>query len=248
MVKQFQQDWTRQLAPDAIRSACRDSGYLWRQRLLDPVVTIQLFFVQMLHGNTACTHLRHLAKVAVTASAYCQARMKLPLTVFQQLLRSVSNALQHEPLDEGRWLGHRTFWVDGSSSSMPDTPALQEHFGQPGRQLPGCGFPVAHLMTLLHAGTGMVLRVFAAPLRTHDMSQKELMVFALIDNLVHLVMGQATQRQHVDMERISFLDALRWLAAARDDEILITLVVNPHRPYRCEPRVRKRRPKQYPLM
>ncbi len=80
------------------------------------------------------------------------------------------------------------------------------------------------------------------------MSQKELMVFALIDNLVHLVMGQATQRQHVDMERISFLDALRWLAAARDDEILITLVVNPHRPYRCEPRVRKRRPKQYPLM
>jgi len=61
-------------------------------------------------------------------------------------------------------------------------------------------------------------------------------------------MGQAAQRQHVDMDRISFLDALRWLAAARDDEILITLVVNPHRPYRYEPRVRKRRPKQYPLM
>ena len=137
VVKQFQQEWTRQLEPDAIRSACRDIGHQWRQRLLDPVVTVQLFFVQILHGNTACTHLRHLAKVAVTASAYCQARMKLPLTVFQQLLRSVSNALQHEPLDEGRWLGHRTFWVDGSSFSMPDTPALQEHFGQPGRQLPG---------------------------------------------------------------------------------------------------------------
>ena len=171
VVKQFQQDWTRQFEPEAIRSACRDIDYQWRQRLLDPVVTIQLFFVQILHGNTACTHLRHLAKVAVTASAYCQARMKLPLRVFQRLLRGLSERLQHAPLDEGRWLGHRTFWVDGSSFSMPDTPELQEHFGQPGGQQPGCGFPVAHVMALFHAGTGMVLDVFAAPLHTHDMSQ-----------------------------------------------------------------------------
>ena len=84
--------------------------------------------------------------------------------------------------------------------------------------------------------------------KTVDGVLKELMVFALIYHLVRLVMGQAAQRQHVDMDRISFLDALRWLAAAREDEILITLVVNPHRPYRYEPRVRKRRPKQYPLM
>ena len=394
--------------------------------LLDPVTTIQLFFVQILHGNTACTHLRHLTKLNVTASAYCQARMKLPLAAFQQLLRSVSDAVQPEALDQGHWLGHRTFWVDGSSFSMPDTPALQEHFGQPGRQVPGCGFPVAHLLALFHAGTGMVLRVFAAPLRTHDMSQvvalhpelhptdvlvgdrgfcsyahlallvqadvhavfrmhqkqivdftpgrshveparrgkghkgqprsgwlkrlgehdqlvqwlkpltcpqwmdaeqfahlpdrlevrelryrvhrkgfrvqsitlvttlldaalytvealaqlywarwgietnfahlkttmgldvlkcktvdgvlKELIVFALIYNLVRLVMAQAAQRQQVDIDRISFIDAARWLAAARDEESLPWLVTNPHRPYRYEPRVRKRRPKQYPLM
>jgi hypothetical protein len=72
---------------------------------------------------------------------------------------------------------------------------------------------------------------------------KELMVFALIYNLVRLVMGHAAQRQHVAIDRISFIDALRWLATARDNELLITLVVNPHRPYRYEPRVRKRRPK-----
>jgi hypothetical protein len=44
-------------------------------------------------------------------------------------------------------------------------------------------------------------------------------------------------------DRISFIDALRWLAGARDDELLITLVVNPHRPYRDGPRVRKRQPR-----
>jgi hypothetical protein len=64
----------------------------------------------------------------------------------------------------------------------------------------------------------------------------------LIVHLVHLVMGQATQRQHVDIDRISFIDALRWLAAARDDEFLSTLVVNPCRPSPDEPRVRKRWP------
>src|SRR5215212_10992133 len=106
VVKQCQQDWTRQLEPEAILTACRDVAYRWRERTLDPVTTIQLFFVQILHGNTACTHLRHLTTCPVTASAYCQTRMKLPLTVFERLLHSVSHALQHNPLEEGRWLGH----------------------------------------------------------------------------------------------------------------------------------------------
>ncbi len=427
VVKQFQQDWTAQLEPDAILNACHDVGYEWRDRCLDPVTTTQLFFVQVVNGNTSCTHLRHLTKLDVTASAYCQARTRLHLTVFNRLLRAVGDDLQHEPLDEGRWLGHRTFWADGSSFSMSDTPELQEHFGQPGGQKPGCGFPVAHMMALFHAGTGLVLRMLGAPLRTHDLSQvtrlhpelrpgdvlvadrgfcsyahlallahrgvhavflmhqkqivdftpgrphvepgkrsqkgqaglprsrwvkplgkqdqvvdwlkpatrpgwmtpqqyaqlperlevrelryrvgqkgfrvkmitlvttlvdsarysledlaelffarwgietnfghlkttmgldvlkcktvngvlKELIVFALIYNLVRLVMGQAARRQQVAIERISFIDAMRWLAAAQDDEPLPALVVNPHRPYRYEPRVRKRRPKQYPLM
>ena len=77
---------------------------------------------------------------------------------------------------------------------------------------------------------------------------KELIIFALVYNLVRLVMGQAARRQQVPSDRISFIDAARWLAAARDDEALPLLIVNPHRPYRYEPRVRKRRPKQYPLM
>jgi hypothetical protein len=77
---------------------------------------------------------------------------------------------------------------------------------------------------------------------------KELIVFALIYNLVRLVMAQVARRQQVAIDRISFIDAARWLATVRDDESLSSLVVNPHRPYRYEPRVRKRRPKQYPLM
>ena len=84
--------------------------------------------------------------------------------------------------------------------------------------------------------------------KTVDGVLKELMVFALVYNLIRLVMWAASLRQSVDVERISFIDAIRWLASADPSEQLIRLVVNPHRPYRYEPRVRKRRPKQYQLM
>ena len=53
---------------------------------------------------------------------------------------------------------------------MPDTPELQNHFGQPGCQPPGCGFPVAKILALFHAGTGLLLDVIATPLRTHEMA------------------------------------------------------------------------------
>jgi len=130
VVQQFQQDWTAQLEPYAILKACHEVGYEWRERCLDPVTTTHLFFVQVVNGNTACTHLRHLAKIEVSASAYCQARSRLPLKVFTRLLRATGNALQQEPLEEHSWLGHRCFWVDGSSFSMPDATFIDQVVSQ----------------------------------------------------------------------------------------------------------------------
>jgi hypothetical protein len=77
---------------------------------------------------------------------------------------------------------------------------------------------------------------------------KELTVFALVYNLVRVVMLTAAKRQGVPLERISCIDALRWLSTARPGEPLPPLVVNPHRPGRVEPRAVKRRPKPYPLL
>jgi hypothetical protein len=77
---------------------------------------------------------------------------------------------------------------------------------------------------------------------------KELHVFALVYNLVRQVMLTAAAQQGVAVARISFIDALRWLQTAEPGAPLGKLVVNPARPNRQEPRVRKRRPKQYPLM
>ena len=44
-------------------------------------------------------------------------------------------------------------------------------------------------------------------------------------------------------DRISFVDVLRWLRGAEEGEEMPEVVVNPWRPGRHEPRVKKRRSK-----
>jgi hypothetical protein len=423
VLRQFKADVATALAAETITHICGYLGYVCRKRILDPVTTIHVFLVQILHGNIACHALSRLAGVAFSAEAYCQARMRLPLALFEDLLEHVCDALFPQMQDSARWHGHRTWTVDGSSFSMPDTPELQEHFGQPSAQAKGCGFPVAHLLVLFHAGTGLLLRVLASPLRTHDMRHaaithaemdegdilladrgfasfahlallflrrmhgvfrchqrqivdfrvgrphttqgkarkgfprsryvrhlghwdqvveytkptskpnwmdeatwarlpatllvrelryltaqrgyrtrvitlvttlldpvrypatelaqlylsrwqievnlrhlkttmglevlhckrvagvlKELYMFAIAYNLVRLVMLEASRRQRVPLDRISFIDALRWLRDTPAGRPLSDLVVNPSRANRLEPRVIKRRMKEYPLM
>jgi hypothetical protein len=164
-----------------IRQICRDLEYPFRQRSLTPIVTTYLFLQQVLHGNSPVGALRHISGLDFTDSAYCQARARLPLAFFRRLQRAVTGTCRHDdtPDPAGRWHGHRLVLIDGSSFSMPDTPELQEAFGQPGGQASGCGFPTAHLLVLFDAPTGFLRHALPAPLRTHDLSQAAAMHRAL---------------------------------------------------------------------
>lgn len=400
-----------------------------RQRRLTPLITTHLFIRQILEGNTSVPELRRLAKLSFADSSYCDARQRLPLAFFQRLNAAVLDRCRRYADDDPRalWHGHRVFFLDGSSFSMPDTPDLRAAFGQSGQQAPGCGFPTAHLLVQFHAYTGYLMNAMPGPLRTHDLADltwthrglragdvvagdrafcsyahlamrqkrgvfslfrahqrliisfeprrthvppnrqphkaeaglprsrwlrrlgrddqlveyfkpaecpawmdsqeyaslpsslvvrevrvpirtpacrvreltlvttlldrrryppevlarlyekrwsvevnlrhlkqtlhmdvlrceswqgvwKEMLVFVLVYNLVRRVMVEAGRRQEVEPERISFVDAWRWLREARRGEELPPLQVNPWRPGRVEPRVKKRRPKPYDLM
>ena len=74
---------------------------------------------------------------------------------------------------------------------------------------------------------------------------KELLVYALVYNLVHLVMLRAARSQGVMPDRVSFIDAVRWLLCAAPGEPLGHLVINPRRKDRHEPRVVKDREDTY---
>lgn len=423
-LEEIKQDPLQHIDSGALKAYCEEIHYEWRDRSLNPLTTIYLFLLQILHGNTACSHLRHLSGKDFTDSAYCQARMRLPLRVFQWLLRILYKLLVPLSEKEGLWKErHRVFLMDGSSFSMPETKALRDHFGLPGGQQEGCGFPMAQMVVLFHAATGFLMDVIASPWRTGELPQgvslhenfhdgdvlvgdrgfcsyahlallwmrgvlglfrahqrhrvdftpqrpychprqrgklkglprsrqvrllgvkdqivewfqplspprwmsasqyatlpaslvvrelcyrvavpgfrtqevtlittlldeelysakdlaelygmrwqaethlaelkttmgmdtlrcttvegvlKELMMFALVYNLVHLVMLKAAHKQGVPLHRISFIDALRWLASPWPQKTLDWLKVNPYRPHRVEPRAKKRRPKKYP--
>lgn len=94
--------------------------------------------------------------------------------------------------------------------------------------------------------------------------RKEIHVHLLVYNLVRAVICEAGTRCGVRPRRISFKGAIQYITAHVDllahyrahqrpsaSTRLLDLVARqiiPHRPRRVEPRVRKRRPKNYPLM
>jgi hypothetical protein len=78
--------------------------------------------------------------------------------------------------------------------------------------------------------------------------RKELVVYALVYNLVHAVMMRAAAAQETTPDRISFIDTLRWLLLASPRQKLVLLVVNPKREGRYEPRVVKDYSTRFPGM
>src|SRR5215204_4844531 len=86
------QNVAQRLTAESIVKACHSVEYEWRQRALGPVETIHAFIQQVLHGNTACKHTVRLAGLNSSPEAYCQARARLPLTVYDRLLQQTSQA------------------------------------------------------------------------------------------------------------------------------------------------------------
>ena len=70
----------------------RRQGHVFRQRLFTPLVTLQFFCLQILHGNAAIAHLRQLTGIEFVPSSYSDARVRLPLNVFESNKRTVPSS------------------------------------------------------------------------------------------------------------------------------------------------------------
>jgi len=207
------------LPGDIILDACRKAEYKWRERKFDPVVTIHLFLLQVLNGNTAILHLRHLVRRAVNAAAYCKARMRIPLAVYETLLDHAARLASQgcEPV----LAGMRVLLVDAASSLTPDTRSIRKLFQQPRNIKPGCGLPMAKVLALFDAASGAILRPLICSLFVHEASNVWMLHPQLRSgdlivgdrafcSYVHLVMLHARgvfglfrvqQRQQVDFRR-----------------------------------------------
>ena len=84
--------------------------------------------------------------------------------------------------------------------------------------------------------------------RTVTGVRKEVLAFVLLYNLTRRVMLEATTRQGVAADRVSFVDALRWLLWSPPGAQVPELLVNPRRRRPSEPRRLKRGRKRFPQL
>jgi hypothetical protein len=89
--------------------------------------------------------------------AYCQARKRLPEKFFSDVARGTGRALETNVDPQWLWKRRRVYVCDGSSVSMPDTPANQHDYPQPDTQKPGLGFPLARIAAVFSLACGAVL-------------------------------------------------------------------------------------------
>lgn len=155
------------LSAGDVASACRLENHQWRERLWPPLATLWTFLMQVQEVGCSCREAVAMflagraatganADASADASAYCQARKRLPEGVIKRCMRLVAERLRDKIDPAHLWLGRRVWVVDGSSCSMPDTPELQAVFGQPSGQKPGCGFPVTTIVAMFSWATGAV--------------------------------------------------------------------------------------------
>jgi hypothetical protein len=166
---QIKRHFCRLLPDHVITGACQAAAHRWRDRKFDPVTTIHLFILQILNGNTAILHLRHLVRSAVNPAAYCRARIRLPVAVYLILLDYTARLASEgcKPV----FAAMRIFLVDGTSSLTPDSRSIRKLFDQPANIKPGCGYPMAKVLALLDAASGAILRPVICSLFVHEASR-----------------------------------------------------------------------------
>jgi hypothetical protein len=168
--RQFLQDgdlpFTTILTEDVIAQALATVGG-WLDRVFSPLVTLWVFLGQVLSADHSCraavarlnAHrlVRGQKPCSGRSGAYCQARKRLPEAFFSEAALRTGRALDAGADKRWLWQGRRVRVYDGSSVTMPDTPANQAAYPQPVAQKPGLGFPLARVGAVFSLACGAVV-------------------------------------------------------------------------------------------
>ena len=155
------------LSAEQVQEAVEQEGHAFRDRLYSPWVTLWVFLSQVLDATQCCRQAvarllayrvgRGLPACSPDSGGYCKARGRLPEAVLAQLTRVEGRKPLDEAPKEWLWKGRRVKLADGSTVSMPDTPANQKEYPQAPTQQRGLGFPIARLVVVFSLAVGTVL-------------------------------------------------------------------------------------------
>src|SRR3989339_666555 len=155
------------LSIEMIQQALAVCAIPWIETIYTPLVTLLVFLSQVMSADSSCRAAvarlvafraaQGLPSCSPQTGAYCTARKNLPEGFFAWLVRSVGAKLSAQAAAAWRWKGREVLVFDGSTVSMPDTPANQAAYPQPRSQKPGVGFPLARIAAVFSLACGAVL-------------------------------------------------------------------------------------------
>ena len=138
------------LTDEAITQALAAVGG-WLDRVFSPLVTPWVFLGQVLSADHSCRAAvarliahrvaRGQRPCSAHTGAYCQARKRLPERFVADVARRTGRELDARAAPEWRWEGRRVYVYDGSSVTMPDTPANQAAYPRPSGRASGSPWP-----------------------------------------------------------------------------------------------------------
>lgn len=161
------------LTSEQVNGVLAEEKVEFAERLYTPIITLWAWLTQVVDPDHSLRQAvaRLLAwrvaqdKPACSSDtgAYAKARGRLPENVLAKLTRRTGRDLLLEAPARWSWHGRDVKLIDGSTASMPDTPANQAAYPQAGTQKAGVGFPIMRFVVLFSLAVGTVLNAAYAP-------------------------------------------------------------------------------------
>ena len=145
-----------------------DEGTNSRDRVYSVRRTFWGFLYQALNPASPCREivrqiqalfcLDNRSSVDGGTSAYCQARLRLPLDILQRIRHAIAGrADKLLAQSQQLWHGLRPKVIDATTVTLPDTPKNQRAYPQSRAQKPGCGFPLMRILGIFSLSSGVLL-------------------------------------------------------------------------------------------
>ena len=140
-----------------------------RERLFPPTETLSMFLAQALNTDRSCQKVVNasalnrvancLPRCSTYTGAYCRARQRLPTPMVSTLARVIGQQMTALAPPSWHWRNRPVRLVDGTTVTLPDTPANQAVYPQSHNQKPGLGFPLCRMVGIICLGSGALLNV-----------------------------------------------------------------------------------------
>ena len=164
---------TQLLPKQEVQSVLEQHEVRFRQCVYTPLVTLWVFLYQVLAADQSCRAavarllarlcLSHSSPISARTGSYCKARQRLPQACIADLARRSGGDLQDQTPAMNLLNGRPIKISDGTTVTMPDTPANQKAYPQQPGQKPGIGFPIIRMVGLISLSCGAVLDVAMGP-------------------------------------------------------------------------------------